>query len=295
MPIKCPVAPLEFAFLADWYLRERGVRSPQRDLVYSTPLDSAFTKPTCSEQLSSVCSTRRRSSSSRSSTRGRSTGSTASSSPTTDASSTSTCSSTIPLHGGASYVERSDGLGDALGFVPTDKATLQTTVKPNVFALGDATDVPTSKAGSVDALRGGGTRRERRSLPRRRGARGGYDGHANCFIENGFPQGSADRLQLRHRATARPLPLTASACRSCASRASTTWASSRSSGSTGTPCFRAATIPAIGPRMPTRGKQQIPVPAERRTRDDHDTDRGLAGRRRRRGLHDGPGAVERGR
>ena len=55
----------------------------------------------------------------------------------------------MPLHGGAAYVERSPGLGDALGFVPTDKRTLQTPVKPNVFALGDATDLPTSKAGSV--------------------------------------------------------------------------------------------------------------------------------------------------
>ena len=56
---------------------------------------------------------------------------------------------TIPLHGGAAFVERSPGLSDALGFVPTDKRTLQTPVKPNVFALGDATDLPTSKAGSV--------------------------------------------------------------------------------------------------------------------------------------------------
>src|SRR5207247_7153871 len=56
---------------------------------------------------------------------------------------------TIPLHGGAPYVERSPGLGDALGFVPTDKRTLQSPIKPNVFALGDATDLPTSKAGSV--------------------------------------------------------------------------------------------------------------------------------------------------
>ena len=32
---------------------------------------------------------------------------------------------TVPLHGGAAYIERSLGLGDALGFVPTDKRTLQ--------------------------------------------------------------------------------------------------------------------------------------------------------------------------
>ncbi len=49
---------------------------------------------------------------------------------------------TVPLHGGAPYVARSPGLGDALGFVPTDPATLQAKARPNVFVLGDATDVP---------------------------------------------------------------------------------------------------------------------------------------------------------
>src|SRR5437762_983831 len=53
MPIKCPVAPLEFAFLADWYLRERGIRS-RVELVYSTPLDGAFTKPIASERLAGL-------------------------------------------------------------------------------------------------------------------------------------------------------------------------------------------------------------------------------------------------
>src|SRR5512134_3489649 len=40
MPIKCPVAPLEFCFLADWYFTERGVRE-QIELTYVTPLDGA--------------------------------------------------------------------------------------------------------------------------------------------------------------------------------------------------------------------------------------------------------------
>ena len=53
MPIKCPVAPLEFAFLADWYFRERGIRD-RVDLVFSTPLDAAFTKPIASEHLAGL-------------------------------------------------------------------------------------------------------------------------------------------------------------------------------------------------------------------------------------------------
>ena len=60
----------------------------------------------------------------------------------------------VPVHNGASYVASSPGLGDALGFVPTDPHTLQSLASPNVFALGDATDLPTSKAGSVTHFEG---------------------------------------------------------------------------------------------------------------------------------------------
>ena len=53
MPIKCPVAPLEFCFLADWYLRERGVRDAV-ELTYVTSLDGAFTKPVASAHLAGL-------------------------------------------------------------------------------------------------------------------------------------------------------------------------------------------------------------------------------------------------
>ena len=53
MPIKCPVAPLEFCFLADWYFRRRGIRS-RVQLSYVTPLDGAFTKPVCNRELSGL-------------------------------------------------------------------------------------------------------------------------------------------------------------------------------------------------------------------------------------------------
>src|SRR5512133_2784595 len=58
MPIKCPVAPLEFAFLADWYFHERGIRD-RVELVYSTPLDGAFTKPVASEHLAGLLDAKR--------------------------------------------------------------------------------------------------------------------------------------------------------------------------------------------------------------------------------------------
>ena len=50
MPIKCPVAPLEFAFLADSYFRKKGMRD-KVDITYVTPLSGAFTKPTCTKAL----------------------------------------------------------------------------------------------------------------------------------------------------------------------------------------------------------------------------------------------------
>lgn len=50
IPIKCPVAPLEFAFLADAYFHERDMRR-YVDLVFATPLDGAFTKPVASARL----------------------------------------------------------------------------------------------------------------------------------------------------------------------------------------------------------------------------------------------------
>jgi hypothetical protein len=87
----------------------------------------------------------------------------------------------VPLHGGADYVGRSPGLGDELGFIPVDPHTLQAKVKPNVFALGDATDVPASKAGSVAHFEGevlaGNVWRFLDGEP----LAASFDGHTNCF------------------------------------------------------------------------------------------------------------------
>ena len=58
MPIKCPVAPLEFTFLAEAWLRERGLRD-RVELVYVTPLDGAFTKPVASARLGGMLDERK--------------------------------------------------------------------------------------------------------------------------------------------------------------------------------------------------------------------------------------------
>jgi sulfide:quinone oxidoreductase len=184
VPIKCPVAPLEFAFLADWFLRESSVRN-RTQLTFATPLDGAFTKPVASERLGSLLKEKEIelvTEFNACEVDGVGGKLTAYDGRTLDFD----LLVTVPLHGGAAFVERSPGLGDSLGFVPTDKQTLQAAVQPNVFALGDATDLPTSKAGSVthfeaDVL----VENVVRLLTGRRLA-SGYDGHANCFIETGF-------------------------------------------------------------------------------------------------------------
>ena len=184
MPIKCPVAPLEFAFLADWYLRERKLRG-KTELIYVTPLDGAFTKPIASEHLGGLLAKKEIELV------------TEFNAGEVDGVGGKLASYdgreldfdllvTVPLHGGAAFVERSPGLGDALGFVPTDKATLQASAKPNVFALGDATDLPTSKAGSVTHFEAEVLAENVVRFLAGEELEAGYDGHANCFIETGF-------------------------------------------------------------------------------------------------------------
>jgi len=186
MPIKCPVAPLEFTFLADWYFHERGMRDAV-ELVYVTPLPGAFTKPVASKHLGSLLTEKKvmveedyflmE----------------------VDSNEQKLVSYderevpydllvTIPVNMGADYVARS-GMGDELNYVPVDKGTFLSKDYDNVFAIGDASNIPTSKAGSVahfavevfteNFLRhiAGMEMTET------------FDGHANCFIESGFGKG----------------------------------------------------------------------------------------------------------
>ena len=184
LPIKCPVAPLEFCFLADSYFRDRGLRH-RVELTYVTPLDAAFTKPVASRALGSMLDDKRIDLVTEFNTgtvegkRGRLISYDEREVPFDLA-------VVVPLHGGAAFVERSPGLGDELGFVRVDPGTLQSLARPNVFALGDATDAPASKAGSVAHFQGSVVEHnlcaflEGRPLPER------FDGHTNCFIETGF-------------------------------------------------------------------------------------------------------------
>jgi len=184
MPIKCPVAPLEFCFLADWYFRERGIRE-QVELIYATPLDGAFTKPAASNALAGLLEEKgvelitEFNTGAVDEAGGRLVSYDGREVPFDLA-------VIVPLHGGAPYVSRSPGLGDELNFIPTDDRTLQSRARPNIFVIGDAANIPASKAGSVTHFEGEVLCENVRRFLAGDELDASYDGHANCFIETGF-------------------------------------------------------------------------------------------------------------
>ncbi|KAA3612165.1 MAG: NAD(P)/FAD-dependent oxidoreductase [Calditrichaeota bacterium] len=186
MPIKCPVAPLEFVFLADWWFTEQGIRD-KVEITFATPLPGAFTKPKASKLLGNFLDNKNiklvpefgieR----------------------VDSSANKIISFddkeldydllvTIPTNMGDELIERSD-MGDELNFIPTDPNTLQSKDHENIFVIGDATDLPSSKAGSVAHFQSEVLDKNILRFIDKRPLLPHFDGHANCFIESGFDKG----------------------------------------------------------------------------------------------------------
>lgn len=184
LPIKCPVAPLEFCFLADWYFTERGIRD-RVQITYATPLDGAFTKPIASEALGGMLADRGIEVVTEFNT-GEVDGDGGRLVSWDEREIPFDLAVVIPLHGGAEFVGRSPGLGDAVDFVPTDEHTLQSKAAPNVFVIGDAATVPTSKAGSVTHFEGETLVANIEHFLAGEALEPTFDGHANCFIETGY-------------------------------------------------------------------------------------------------------------
>ena len=182
MPIKCPVAPMEFLFLADDFFRRRGVRKDV-ELVFATPLDKAFTRPVCAGVLGDMLGQRGIKLETEF-VAGSVDGGKGVLRSFDEREVPFDLLVAIPTHSGADFVHAS-GLGNELDFVPTDPGTLQMKEQERIFVLGDATDLPSSKAGSVahfqseilaENLLAAFAGKE---LPER------FDGHSNCFIESG--------------------------------------------------------------------------------------------------------------
>jgi sulfide:quinone oxidoreductase len=198
-PIKCPVAPLEFLMLADWYFHERGIRD-RVELIYATPLPGAFTKPVASKLLGELLE--------RKGIKVEAEYMIERADP--DAKKIVSYDErelgydllvSIPLNKGADLVGKS-GLGDELNYSPVNKYTFLSDKFANIFVLGDASNAPASKAGSVAHfaidLFGENFMRYingQELLPT-------FDGHANCFLESGFNKG----LLIDFNYTTEPLP-----------------------------------------------------------------------------------------
>ena len=186
MPIKCPVAPLEFTFLADWYFSKKGIRD-NVEITYVTPLSGAFTKPRASAVLNHLLDNKH-----------------VNLVPDfnimhVDATAKKIVSYdekqvdydilvSIPTNMGDKVIERS-GMGDELNYIPTHKHTLQSKAHENIFVLGDATDLPSSKAGSVAHFEAEILTENIVEFINNRPLKEDFDGHANCFIESGFGKG----------------------------------------------------------------------------------------------------------
>jgi sulfide:quinone oxidoreductase len=186
LPFKCPVAPLEFIFLADWYFHQQGIRD-RVDLTLVTPLPGAFTKPRAGQLLGDILDKKNIN-------------------LVSDFYAESVDPDknilysydeeevpydllvTIPVNMGADVIGTS-GLGDELNHVPVDQHTFLSKQYDNIFALGDAAALPTSKAGSVAHFAAEVFTENFLRYIDGLEMTHEFDGHANCFIESGFGKG----------------------------------------------------------------------------------------------------------
>jgi sulfide:quinone oxidoreductase len=146
LPFKCPVAPLEFCFMADWFFDVHGVRN-NVEIELVTPLPGAFTKPQASAMLGSLAEEKN-----------------VKVTPNFQISGVDAGRKVItsydgrevnydllvavPPNFGAQCIIDSD-MGDPMGYVETDHNTLKAKNFDRVYVIGDAANVPTSKAGAV--------------------------------------------------------------------------------------------------------------------------------------------------
>ena len=183
LPYKCPVAPLEFIFMADWFFTENGVRD-DIEIELVTPVAGAFTKPIASRILGEMAIQKN-----------------IKVTPNYDIAQVNHSEKTIESHKGekvaydmlisippnfgAQWVEDS-GMGDPMCYIDTDHFTLKAKEYDNIYVVGDATNVPTSKAGAVAHYESETIVENIMREIEGQEPKSTFDGHATCFICSGY-------------------------------------------------------------------------------------------------------------
>ena len=183
LPYKCPVAPLEFIFMADWFFTVNGHRD-NIEIELVTPVSGAFTKPIASRILGEIAVQKN-----------------IKVTPNWDIAQVNAEEKTIESHKGekvpydmlisippnfgAQFIEDS-GMGDPMCYVNTDHFTLRAKDFENIYVIGDATNVPASKAGAVAHYESETVIENMLREIDGQEPKTTFDGHATCFICSGY-------------------------------------------------------------------------------------------------------------
>jgi len=199
MPYKCPPAPLEVAFLIESELRERGLRE-KSEMHFCSPIGRAFTIESVSDMATPILDQK---------------GIELHTFFNVEAIDPARkvvqslegeelpydLLILVPPHKGQQFLMDS-GLAPAPGgWLPTDRNTLQVAGRPNVYALGDATDLPLSKAGSTAHFEAPVvTERIVAAIEGRAptGKHADYEGRVMCFFEIGDGKGTLLQFDYDH-------------------------------------------------------------------------------------------------
>jgi sulfide:quinone oxidoreductase len=192
IPYKCPPAPVEFVFLLDDYLKARGVRDKAQIKLLS-PLNRAFTIEATSKLVQPILAERGIELTGFFNVE------------TVDPVARTVTSLEgetmaydllvlVPPHRGQQVIDDS-GLGDERGWVPVDKNTLKHTGFEHIWAIGDTTNIPISKSGSVahyeaSVAAAGIVAEAKGEAPPTHV----YDGKVMCFLETGHGHATTIRF-----------------------------------------------------------------------------------------------------
>jgi len=183
IPYKCPIAPLEFVFMADWFFTANGVRD-KVDIEFVTPLDNVFTKPVAAGILSQFAGKKN-----------------IKVTPHFDLAQVNNNEKSIESHKGdkvnydllvsippnmGDQALIDSGVSDPVGYVPTDNYSLKAENADRIFVIGDTTNVPTSKAGSVAHYMSFTVVENLLREIDDQEVLSSFDGHATCFLASGF-------------------------------------------------------------------------------------------------------------